>query len=403
MSQSDESPVALPPSEGGPASKPSILLPESATPATQGSNLPDRRADVDAKHERVAAMLRAVGCERLLVLEPENFAWLTSGAGFPGILSPAETPALWYSPDERWLLASNIDSQRLFDEELSGLGFQLKEWSWVQGREPLLQRLCRGQSVASDREGWPGPSMREELRQLRRVQTLYERACYANLGEIVSHVLEATCRSLAPKETERDVAGQIGHRLLRRGAEPVAIMVAADGRSRRYRRGGFTTASIQQYCLLQVTARKYGLYVTASRAVSFGLPDPAFRQEFDAACRISATYIASTWPDAGPREILLAGQRIYQVCGYEHDWRLALPGYVTGRAAVESSLTPAVTELLQAGWAVTWQASVGAALSSDTVLVSAKGPMLLTPAKGWPLKRIRVSGANLDRPDILQR
>ena len=39
-----------------------------------------RRADIDAKQAAVAGLLREVGCEGLLVLEPPNFAWLTSGA-----------------------------------------------------------------------------------------------------------------------------------------------------------------------------------------------------------------------------------------------------------------------------------------------------------------------------------
>ena len=40
----------------------------------------ERRADVDAKAARVGELLREVGCDGLLLLEPENFSWLTSGA-----------------------------------------------------------------------------------------------------------------------------------------------------------------------------------------------------------------------------------------------------------------------------------------------------------------------------------
>src|SRR5690348_14681616 len=93
----------------------------------------DRRADVDAKQALVAAVLQEVGCEGLLVLDPDNFAWLTSGAMSRGSLNPAEHPALYFSPEQRWIIASNVDTQRLFDEELDGLGFQLKEWPWHWG------------------------------------------------------------------------------------------------------------------------------------------------------------------------------------------------------------------------------------------------------------------------------
>src|SRR5262249_25514855 len=39
----------------------------------------DRRADIEVKQGRIAAMLREAGQEGLLLLEPENFAWFTSG------------------------------------------------------------------------------------------------------------------------------------------------------------------------------------------------------------------------------------------------------------------------------------------------------------------------------------
>ena len=55
------------------------------------------------------------------------------------------------SAEGRWVLSSNVDSQRLFDEELDGLGFQLKEWPWHWGREQLLLDLCQNRRVACDR------------------------------------------------------------------------------------------------------------------------------------------------------------------------------------------------------------------------------------------------------------
>src|SRR5262245_2198130 len=83
----------------------------------------DRRSDVDMKQSRIAAILQEVGCEGLLLLEPENFYWLTSGGAVRGTANSADLPALYFSAEGRWVNASNIDSQRLFDEEVDGLGF----------------------------------------------------------------------------------------------------------------------------------------------------------------------------------------------------------------------------------------------------------------------------------------
>src|SRR5262249_35063482 len=94
----------------------------------------DRRADIESKQAWVSKLMVEVGCEGLLVLQPENFAWLTAGGISRGCVDAEAMPALYFTSEGRWLLASNVDSQRLFDEEIDGLGFQLKEWPWHWGR-----------------------------------------------------------------------------------------------------------------------------------------------------------------------------------------------------------------------------------------------------------------------------
>jgi len=363
----------------------------------------DRRADVDAKQTRVAKLLGEIGCDGLLVLEPENFAWLTAGGAARGILDLNELPALYFTAEGRWALSSNVDSQRLFDEELDGLGFQLKEWPWHCGRGQFLVDLCQGRQVAADQPQDQCKPVGDQLARSRRTLTPYEQACFRALGQVVSHALEATCRTMNVGDTEREIAGHLSHRLLHRGAQPLVLGVAADGRSRVYRHHGYTAAPVTHYAVLSVTARKYGLCATASRSVTFGAIEPTYRREHDSACRVSATYLASSWPDAVPRQILTTARRVYQVTGVEHEWRLCPQGYLTGRAAVELPITPQTDELLQPGWAITWSGTVGAAVSCDTFLIAEDGPRTLTVAESWPLKRIRVQGAEFVRPDVLQR
>jgi Xaa-Pro aminopeptidase len=364
---------------------------------------PSRRADLEAKQRRVAELLKEVGCEGLLVLDPDNFGWLSSGGAARSILDPDALPGLYFSSEGRWVLSSNTDSQRLFDEELDEMGFQLKEWPWHWGRQRLLSDLCQNRTVASDLPWQDCQVVGDRLRQLRRALSPYEQACFQAVGAVVSHALEATCRTLTPGETEREVAGQLAHRLMHRGVLPVAVGVSADGRSRRYRQFGFTATPVRNSCVVWLAGRKYGLCAEASRAVSFGPAEPALRQAHNAACKVSATYLASSWPDAVPRQILTTGRRVYLLSGVEHEWLLCPQGHVTGRTPVELPLTPNTEELFQAGWGVTWSPSVGAASSCDTFLVTDKGADPITPTENWPLKKIKVQGAEFTRPDVLQR
>lgn len=383
---------------------------EGARPASSGSlsevslaSAPDRRADVEAKQVRVAELLREIGCDALLVLEPENFAWLSAGGTQRGGADADAQPALFFTTEGRWLLASNADTQRVFDEELDGLGFQLKEWPWHAGRAPLLADLCQGRKLACDRPHGDALVVADRLRPLRLALTEYERACYRVLGQLLSHAVEATGRTLTRGDTEREVAGQLSHRLLHRGAIPVQVAVAADGRHRLYRQPRFTAAPIQTSCVLTVIARKYGLCACASRTISFGPPDETLRRDHDAACKVSATYVASSWPDSVPRQILATGKRIFLLAGVEHEFYLAPQGHLTGHAAVERMLTPQDEDLFQANWAVTWRVAVGTALSCDTFLLSEEGPRAVTTVENWPLKKIRIQGSEFVRPDVLTR
>ncbi len=377
---------------------------EAAVPEEPSSApLPDRRAEVDARQALVAALLQEVGCDILLLLERENFAWATAGGSYH-VLGPDERPALLLTAEQRWLLAANVDSQRLFDEELDGLGFQLKEWQWYAGRAPFLADLCQGRKVACDQPFGECRVIDDRLRQLRRVLTPYDMAMLRELGRIIGHALEATCRTLATGQSEQEVAGQLAHRLLHRGVEPVGLEIAADGRYRRYRRPGYTAGTVQQSCVLTATGRQAGLHAAASRTVCFGPPSQELAREHDAACKISATCIAGGWPDILPRDVLASSRRIYQITGFEHEWRPNPIGYVTGRAAVEMPLVPQTADPFRAGWALTWQPGVGAACSCDTYLVTPEGPKAVTPmGSTWPQKRIKIQGGSLVRPDILQR
>jgi Xaa-Pro aminopeptidase len=363
----------------------------------------DRRADVEAKHLRIATLIKEIECEGLLLLDPDNVAWVTSGASARGILDTHDTPAVYYDTEGRWVLSSNVDSQRLFDEELDGLGFQLKEWPWQWGRNQLLADLCQGRTAACDQALFTCTAVGNQLHHMRRKLTAYDQACFKALGQTVSHALEACCRTITPGETEREVAGQLSHRLLHRGAQPVALNVAAEGRLGIYRHCGYTSAPISSYAVLSATVRKYGLCATASRSVCFGEPQPQVRKDHDTACKVSATYVASSWPDAVPKQILATGRRVYTVCGAEHEWLLSPQGYITGRAPVELNLTTHTDDLFQSGWAVTWRAGAGSGLSCDTLLLTEDGPRTITGTENWPLKRIRIQGAEFVRPDLLIR
>src|SRR5579871_1878824 len=106
-----------------------------------------RRAEIDAKQAQVAELLQQAEADGLLLLEPFSMAWFAGAPLADGTPDPATRPALYLTAAQRWLVASNVDTQYLFDSFLDGLGFQLKEWPWHWGRGQLLLDLTHNRKV----------------------------------------------------------------------------------------------------------------------------------------------------------------------------------------------------------------------------------------------------------------
>jgi Xaa-Pro dipeptidase len=383
---------------------------ELQTPALDGATAelsalppPTRRDDVEVRQEVVARLLAELGCEGLLLFEPANVRWMTAGAGARSVYGPDEPPLLYVGLNQRWLLCSSIDTQRFFDEELDGLGFQVKEWPWTGSREQHVLDVCAGRKIASDRPFRDAKLAAAWVEQERRRLSAFERERARELGRILAHALEATARNLQIGETEQEIAGQLAHRLVKRGAEAVAVQVCADDRARGNARPGATVAPVTSRCLLQATAGKFGVFLTASRTTCFGEPTAAFKAEYDAAAQLHAVWLAMLRAGPRPAALFAASRTVLAGTPFEHDWRLAPPGWWAGREPSEGPLLPASPHRFEAGQLVVLNARVSGASLCETVAVAESGAFPLTDVEEWPVRRYVIQGMRFDAPDLLVR
>ena len=380
--------------------------PSSEVRSTHQSELgvaDQRRLDVDAKQDLVAQLLHDTGCEGLLVLHPANFRWLTAGATPAGLFGRDETPALFFNPHQRWLVASATDSPRLFADELDGLGFQLKEWHWSASREQFLADMAYGRNLACDQPFRTCKPAGAFFAHTRRRLTPYEAERLAELGETVAHAVEATARHFDWGDPEEEIAGHLAHRLLRHGAEPTAIQINGDGRGRAFRRRGARSEPVQRACVLQATARKFGLHATAARTVFRSPPDESERAEFEAALRLRVTHLAVAKVGDRVYAALDAGVSLLKPSPFEHEWRLAPPVCLTGREPSEGVFLATAQDKWLPGWAAVWQERIGGAAVVDTYLVQPDGWRSITPPSLWPIRRATSRGRSFELADFLVR
>ncbi len=384
-------------------------LPVLADPACDHTDqaLARRREDVEEKHRRIIGLLEATSNDAVVLGRGDSIAWFTAGGDLGTDLSgEMGTVLLYINRTSRAVVTDNVQSARVFEEELAGLGFQLKERPWYDEPSRIIEELGHSKRVIGDFGPCRSPWTREvdSLRALRRPMTPLERQRLRELGRTLTLAVEATCRNFDQGEKEADVAGHLAHRLIREGVVPVDMRIAGDDRLDRHRQPGFKAAPIRERATITATGRRFGLCATVSRSVSFGPVDPEFRNRHSLAAMVDATYIYFSRAGEPVADVFRKARRIYEKFNRPHEWTLDYQGSVVGYSPREFLLVPESTQVLGPGTAICWSPSVGAARSSDTMVIDARGGYeLVTAAQNWPIVEVAVKGFSISRPGILER
>jgi Xaa-Pro aminopeptidase len=384
-------------------------LPALADPAADfgGAELKRRREDVEFKHERIREFLNATDHDAAVLGLADSVAWFTSG-GDLALDQGSEgcTILLYINRTSRAVIADNVQSGRVFEEELAGLGFQLKEHPWHEDAARVVAELGHNKRLVTDLGSYGVEFSRREsdpLRKLRRRLTPVERLRLRMLGRTLSQAVEATCRNFDRGEREADVAGHLAHRLIREGVTPIDLRVAADDRQSRFRQPRSKAAPIANRATITVTGRRHGLCASMSRTVAFGEVDDAFRTQHALAAMVDATCIFFSRPGQVVSEVFRRAKRIYQKFDHPQEWLFDYQGNLVGYSPREAVLRPDSTLVLESDNALAWSPSVRAARSQDTVIIDSRGYEILTEAKDWPQIEVSVKGYQIQRPGILIR
>lgn len=361
-----------------------------------------RAEEVEQKHRLLIEYLRLRGHDALLIQSPSMFAWLTAGATN---VRSGQSPfaALFVTEEARVVLTNQVDSPHLFDRELNGLGFLLKERPWTDDPQAIRQDCVRARKVAADC-WYPGTeNVSRDLLDFRLKLTPREIDSYRELGRMLAHSVEATARGLRQGETEQEIAGQLAHRLLRHGIEPVQLQVLADNQGHRYRHWNAGADRLERHCVLAVTGRRQGLHARVSRTIAFGSPTAEVQDTFDVATLLQTTGMYFTQAGWQIHETWKRVERIYEKFGVPDEWRLAEQATFLGYSAAEERVIPDSCREIPSTSVMSWHPSVRGSLVSDTVLIHSNGSEVITPHDNWPTVTVRVKGIPMSRPGVLLR
>ena len=194
---------------------------------------PDRR-------DRLIRLLDDEGLDTLVLRRPANVAWATLGARtYIDVSDEAGVAWLVVGRDEVRVVTSRVEADRLRAEEIADDGL---EWTVLDWDVDTATAVPTGDRVGTDGT-LPGTrDVSSAIEVARRVLLPEEVERYRALGRDTAQALTAACVACGPSDSEFAWAGRVADEVLRRGADPLVLLVAGGERVRRYRHPLPTTA-----------------------------------------------------------------------------------------------------------------------------------------------------------------
>ena len=371
----------------------------------------DKTAEIAEKTGRLTRMLAAEGLGGVMLVAQPNFAWLTAG-GNNGIDTSREQGAcalVVRADGKRFVLASRIEMARMLEEELAGTDFEPVEYGWEEDKasptflaELAAKLVEKGATLGSDLPLSPNvKSIDGAISRCRYQLTPPELERYRLLGRDAGEVMGAVARSLAPGETENDIARRVTDALAARGMRSVVTLVAADERIAKFRHPVPTEKSWERVVMLVSCSRRQGLITSLSRIVCAGDVPEELKRRMNASARVNAELLAATRPGAVGSDLYRVVADAYAEEGFPGEERLHHQGGAAGYRTRDWVAHPASAEVVQTNQAFAWNPTVTGSKAEETCIASAEGVEVITTTPDWPQIPVRVGGREYLSPDVL--
>ncbi len=308
------------------------------------------------------------GAAGIALASRATVAWATAG-GQHHVVTAASTGvgALVVSPTGAWFVAPNIETARLRDEELAGLGIEIAAFPWhvPTGLDEVVQRLLGPGHVLRDDD------VADDLRAWRSVLDPEDEERMAALGALATAVLDDALAATTVGDREDDLAAAIQGRLP--GVRTPVVLVAADDRIARYRHPLPGRAPIRRRVMAVLVAECWGLHVAVTRFREFEPPDDALRRRIAAVDRVLEAMVDATRPGSTLGDVFVAAQSAYAAEGFPDEWQDHHQGGTIAYEGRETVARPGDPTVIEVGQAFAWNPSIAGAKAEDTFILGADG------------------------------
>lgn len=354
------------------------------------------------KIRRVVAFLEREETDAVLLNAQHNFAWITGGAS-NGIDHSREAGAasILVSREGRaFLLANNIEMQRMMEEQVRRIELEPIQFSWQHEkastgtiRDAVRSAIGSDARIVTDLPMFGDTSAIDgKLGTLRCHLSEGERGRFRDLGQDASRAMDAAIQSISPGQSELEIAEALRCEMARRTIVPVVLLVAADERISLYRHPLPTGKTWERTLLIVVCARRSGLIASLSRMVSNGVPDDDLIKRTEAAASVNASLWRATRRGATGSELYRVASEAYERSGFGTEIDKHHQGGAAGYKTREWVAHPASKDEVFQHQAFAWNPSVTGTKVEETILFSENGIEVLTASSLFPKIQTTIEG-----------
>ncbi len=359
--------------------------------------------EIETKHDRIKELLQKENLDGIILRKVSNFSWFTGGGkNYVGLNSEDGASSLVITKNKIFLLANNIEAPRILDEEIQNINAEKIVLPWYED-ENLVKEAKKiiGEKIGADTS--INGCKYIDLNSLHFPLTQEEIERYKELGTVSGKIISVVCEKIHPGMTENEISAMVSNEFWKADIVPVVILIASDKRIEKYRHPLSTLKKIENYVMVVVCARKYGLIASLTRLVSFGKITDMLKQKHQAVCAIDAVFISETMPGNKQSNILKKSVDAYRENGFENEWEMHHQGGPTAYQARYYRVNFKSEDIVTTHQAYAWNPSISGTKSEDTIITTDSNPIIITEDPKWPKKEISVNGKIVLRPDILIR
>jgi Xaa-Pro aminopeptidase len=337
--------------------------------------------ELDVKHGRTLAHLRAHGADAAVVRRSDTLTWLLGGADV--LVSRQAGPVLEavVHPGGVDVITNRIEAERLRGEELPD-GCTVHAVPWEQPAAlaerslALARELAEGGEVvdddALDLTDLRWPLLDVELERLRAT------------GRATARTLTDVAGRLTPELSEHAAAGRLLGALRSQGLHVPVVLIAGATRLGTVRHPVPTSAPLGAAALLVVCSEGRGMVCATSRLVRFGHEPGPIDERLVSVLEVEAAMLAATRAGATMDDVLAAARAAYAAVGQPEAWRDHHQGGPIGYRPREWLAVPGDARPVRAGAAYAWNPSLPWAKTEDTFVLTEAGLENVTWDERWP-------------------